>query len=150
MTELTQRQTEVLALIRRYLREHRRSPSLQDLAVLMGFAGRTGAAHHVSALLKKGYLTRDYGWRGLRLTGPSWEERAIELLRRLQDQGAAEFLEEYDRERENDQTARHDHLRNGRARNPKAAPAEPDSGAAEDGAAVLRPQERYDAVRRRG
>ena len=70
MRGLTQRQREVLHAIRDYRWEHGHSPTMREIADLLGWKRASKAWFHVWALVKKGYLTATpKRARTLRLTG---------------------------------------------------------------------------------
>lgn len=54
---LTKAQRRVLKFIERYHREHFYSPTIRDICTEFGFASPNGAACHLHALRKKGYIT---------------------------------------------------------------------------------------------
>lgn len=54
--QLTRRQADVLAMIRRHLIEHQRPPSRQEIADHFGWASVNSAEEKVQALRKKGYI----------------------------------------------------------------------------------------------
>jgi repressor LexA len=56
MMPLTARQSEVLELIRRHVREHGYQPSLREMAKELGMASPTGALSHLKALERKGFV----------------------------------------------------------------------------------------------
>lgn len=67
---LTRRQSEVLAAIRRYIDEHGYGPSNRDLGRILGIRSTNGVADHLTALARKGAITR-----------PSGTARAITIAR---------------------------------------------------------------------
>lgn len=56
MTELTDRQAEILKYIIRYKEDHGMSPSFREIAEGNGITVK-GASDHVQALIRKGYLS---------------------------------------------------------------------------------------------
>ncbi|ULH12411.1 hypothetical protein MF265_06510 [Serratia marcescens] len=56
MSELTERQAQVLAFIRQYLRESGSAPTHQEIADAMEFHSPNASAFHIQALVKKGAI----------------------------------------------------------------------------------------------
>jgi len=54
---LTKAQRRVLKFIERYHAEHYYAPTIRDICTEFGFASPNGAACHLHALRKKGYIT---------------------------------------------------------------------------------------------
>ena len=59
MRELTQRQAEVLDVIRAHHARYGTSPTLREICAAMGFTSTNGASDHLRALVRKGYVERD-------------------------------------------------------------------------------------------
>jgi DNA-binding MarR family transcriptional regulator len=80
MTELTDRQAEILKYIIRYKEDHGMSPTIREIGDGTGITVK-GASDHVQALIKKGYIsTRDKLSRSivvLKLPGSAAEEHRI-------------------------------------------------------------------------
>jgi repressor LexA len=80
MTELTDRQAEILKYIIRYKEDHGMSPTIREIGDGNGITVK-GASDHVQALIKKGYIsTRDKLSRSivvLKLPGSAAEEHRI-------------------------------------------------------------------------
>jgi len=69
MKGLTQRQTEILDLIREHLTRYGRPPTRVEIANILGFRSATAAENHLRALHRKGYITLSPGAsRNIRLT----------------------------------------------------------------------------------
>jgi repressor LexA len=68
MLELTDPQASVLGYIREAIGTGR-PPSLVEISDRFGWASGNSARAHVKALIRKGYLERQPGARGLRLLG---------------------------------------------------------------------------------
>ncbi len=65
---LTQRQRDVLDIIRQYLKAHGAPPTRADIAHLMGFKSVNAAEDHLKALARKGAIILSPGMsRGIRL-----------------------------------------------------------------------------------
>jgi len=65
---LTARQQQVLSFVAHSAKEKGYPPSLREIADRLGVHDHKSARDHVEALIKKGYLTRDFGvGRGLRV-----------------------------------------------------------------------------------
>ena len=65
---LTERQSEILEAIRRYIAEEHRPPSRPELARLLGIASTNGVFKHLAALEKKGAIELSPGSaRGIRI-----------------------------------------------------------------------------------
>lgn len=57
MRELTDRQAQVLAFIRRFMRENGSAPTHQEIADAMGFHSPNASTFHIQALVKKGAIS---------------------------------------------------------------------------------------------
>lgn len=68
---LTQRQELLLSIITKQIQSEGRSPSIPELMGIMQVSSPNGIAKHLHALEIKGYITRDKGARGIRLTRQS-------------------------------------------------------------------------------
>lgn len=55
----TKRQAQVLAVIKQYVKEHGKPPAIHKLSAACGFSSTVGSVCHVTALVKKGYLSKD-------------------------------------------------------------------------------------------
>ncbi len=65
---LTQRQNEAYELIRNYMRDHRKPPTLEELGDRLGIRSTNGVYKLLQALEKKGYIEREkHAARGIRL-----------------------------------------------------------------------------------
>ncbi|HMO50137.1 MAG TPA: transcriptional repressor LexA [Kiritimatiellia bacterium] len=84
MDTLTQRQGEILAFIRQEARANGLPPTVREVANRFGFRSPKGAADHVDALVRKGYLERIPGAaRGLRVLhadDPDYPEPGIPIV----------------------------------------------------------------------
>ena len=67
MTALTARQHEVLLLVMDLTDLDGRPPTVEELRECLGVASKYTVACHLDALVKKGYLERRRGARGLRV-----------------------------------------------------------------------------------
>jgi repressor LexA len=77
---LTRRQKEVLDFVTRFVRKHRYSPSLEEIAGELGLASISTVHKHVSGLVEKGLLRR--GWnrnRSLEPVKPEHRPRAVRI-----------------------------------------------------------------------
>lgn len=63
MDGLTERQSEVLAFIRRFIGERGFSPSYQEIAEGVGLVSKSNAYTLVGALVERGYVSRPRGGR---------------------------------------------------------------------------------------
>lgn len=68
---LTQRQELVLNIIAEKIKENGRPPSIPELMEMMNISSPNGIAKHLHALETKGYIVRDKGARGIKLTQKS-------------------------------------------------------------------------------
>ena len=69
MTELTERQAQVLTAIANSLEENGFPPTIPELCEQFGFASTNGMAEHLQALERKGYISRQpMKARAIRLT----------------------------------------------------------------------------------
>jgi repressor LexA len=65
--KLTNRQEEVLALVRDFFLENGYAPSLGELQTKLGFSSKRGVVNHLVALENKGYIIRTSEPRGIQL-----------------------------------------------------------------------------------
>lgn len=80
MTKLTQRQSEVLAVIKRHIEETGFPPTRADIARELGFKSANAAEEHLKALARKGAIEMIAGAsRGIRIP-ESEEERGIPIV----------------------------------------------------------------------
>jgi SOS-response transcriptional repressor LexA len=61
MTDVTDRQFEVLTFMRRYLADNRMPPTVREICVEFGWASGNAALEHLKALLRKGEVTHRPG-----------------------------------------------------------------------------------------
>lgn len=66
--EITKRQKAVLEKIYNFIKKHSYSPSVRDIASVMGFSSPKAASDHMRSLEKKGYITRNSLARSVKLT----------------------------------------------------------------------------------
>jgi len=59
MRGLTNRQAEVLSVIRQSIEEHGYAPSLREICKATGIGSTNGANDHIQALVRKGAITRE-------------------------------------------------------------------------------------------
>jgi len=80
MKELTERQQEVFDATCKFIEEKRYPPTIKELADIFGVF-HNAISEHITALVKKGYMERDYDVaRGLRVKTDSTDrEEALEL-----------------------------------------------------------------------
>ena len=72
MNELTERQKSAYTFIADYQKQNGYAPSMQEIAGHLKISGNLGVIRHLTALEKKGYLTRTPGSsRSIRLTSPA-------------------------------------------------------------------------------
>ena len=72
MSNLTERQSQVLELIRRYIEDTGYPPTRADIARELGFRSANAAEEHLRALARKGAIEMTAGAsRGIRLSGES-------------------------------------------------------------------------------
>jgi repressor LexA len=65
---LTARQSEVLDVIRKYIRANEYPPTRREIAEGMGIRNGQGVVDHLKALRRKGYITMErYTSRGIRV-----------------------------------------------------------------------------------
>lgn len=84
MTKLTERQKMVYDFVASFQKQHCYSPTMQEIAGHLNISGNLGVIRHLTALEKKGYLTRSLGTsRSIKLTSqqivsyPETTERMI-------------------------------------------------------------------------
>ena len=72
MQGLTRRQSQVLDMIKRSLRQHGYPPTRAEISAAFGFKSPNAAEEHLRALARKGCIEMISGTsRGIRLTGPT-------------------------------------------------------------------------------
>ena len=70
MKQLTERQQQVLEIIRRHLAKNGQSPTVREIAREIGVRSTCTAHKHLAALEKKGLITKStYGYRSIELPG---------------------------------------------------------------------------------
>lgn len=70
MKQLTERQQQVLDIIRRHLAKSGQSPTVREIAKELGVRSTCTAHKHLAALEKKGLITKSaYGYRSIELPG---------------------------------------------------------------------------------
>jgi repressor LexA len=70
MTQLTQRNRQVLDIITEYIGTHGFAPSIREISAYLGVSGTAGVVKHLDTLEREGYIRRMRGSsRGLSLTG---------------------------------------------------------------------------------
>lgn len=69
--KLTNKQEEVLALVRDFFLENGYAPSLGELQTKLGFSSKRGVVNHLIALENKGYIIRTSEPRGIQLINES-------------------------------------------------------------------------------
>ena len=65
---LTQKQSDVLKVIYKFISDNSYPPSIRDLAKILGFSSPKGAGDHLAVLEKKGYIQKNSSARSIRLT----------------------------------------------------------------------------------
>ncbi|MCX6383841.1 MAG: transcriptional repressor LexA [Actinobacteria bacterium] len=68
---LTQKQSDVLREIYEFIAANSYSPSVRDIAQVLGFSSPKGAGDHLAVLEKKGYIQKNSSARSIRLTEKS-------------------------------------------------------------------------------
>ena len=63
---LSERQSEILAFITQYIRQHGVSPTRAEVRQGVGCANGV-AQRNIAALVQRGFLAKSYGWRSLSL-----------------------------------------------------------------------------------
>lgn len=69
--KLTSRQRKILEFIEGFIQQHGYPPSVREIAKKMKIKSPRGAAKHLIALQKKGYIERSSGMRGIKLMNTS-------------------------------------------------------------------------------
>jgi repressor LexA len=72
--DLTQKQSQVLEIIKQYQNEFDTSPTLQELQLALDISTKRGVVKHLIALENKGYIYRNGKARGIVLTDPKYSE----------------------------------------------------------------------------
>lgn len=70
MRELTERQQQVLDIVRRYILKNGQSPTVREIVRELGVRSTCTVHKHLTALAKKGLITKSrYGYRSIELPG---------------------------------------------------------------------------------
>ncbi len=77
---LTERQEEVLKIIRDFFLDYSYAPSLTELQSMLKINTKRGVVSHLEALEKKGYIIRTSEPRGIQVVNDSDEEEVYEYL----------------------------------------------------------------------
>ena len=77
---LTDRQEEVLKMVRNFFLDNGYAPSLTELQSLLNINTKRGVVSHLEALEKKGYIIRTSEPRGIQVINESDEEEIYEYL----------------------------------------------------------------------
>ncbi|MDD2907522.1 MAG: S24 family peptidase [Candidatus Gracilibacteria bacterium] len=64
---LTEKQQYVLDIITKYIGENAKSPTIEELTMLLNQKSKRGVVQYLEALEKKGFLTRGRGYRSINL-----------------------------------------------------------------------------------
>jgi SOS-response transcriptional repressor LexA len=64
---ITDRQQELLRVIEKLMAEHKRPPSVREIAAAMDIKSPNGVMNHLRALVKKGYVAKERTSRSIRL-----------------------------------------------------------------------------------
>ena len=84
MQALTDRQNEVLTVIRRFIEAHGMPPTRAEIADALGFRSPNAADDHLRALARKGALELSPGAsRGIRLVSPGADARGLPIVGRV-------------------------------------------------------------------
>jgi len=78
--KLTDRQEQILNLIRDFFLENGYAPSLGELQTKLGFSSKRGVVNHLTALENKGYIIRTSEPRGIQLITESDSDIEYEYL----------------------------------------------------------------------
>ncbi|MCE5329444.1 transcriptional repressor LexA [bacterium] len=68
---LTQKQLNVLRIIYEFIAANNYSPSIRNIAEILGLSSPKGVSDHLTVLEKKGYILKSSSARSIRLTGKS-------------------------------------------------------------------------------
>ena len=77
MSQLTDRQKQVLDYIQSHIDNDGYPPTVREICAHLGVSGTVSAIRHLEALEKKGYIKRDSGSRGIALTTPTTDSASI-------------------------------------------------------------------------
>jgi SOS-response transcriptional repressor LexA len=64
---LTEKQQKVLDVITDYISRNGKSPTIEELTILLAQKSKRGVVQYLETLEKKGFLTRGSGYRGITL-----------------------------------------------------------------------------------
>jgi SOS-response transcriptional repressor LexA len=87
---LTKKQSECLAFLRGYIEEHDAAPSLDEIAEALNIKSKSGSHRLLSALERRGYITRIHGVSRAISLVPERDEELV-TLRQIKD-AAADFI----------------------------------------------------------
>ncbi len=79
---LTPLESRILEFVRRHLHRHGRGPTLTEIGAKVGVRSKGTVHRYIRALIDKGYVEREHGWRGIRLATPP-ATYALPLLGRI-------------------------------------------------------------------
>lgn len=83
-SELTNRQRQILEVIRQHIRETGFPPTRAEIAEELGFRSVNAAVDHLRALERKGFINLQHGAsRGIRLIGACADEGSLPLVGRV-------------------------------------------------------------------
>lgn len=82
---MTEKQRECLAFIAKYVGEHGKSPSMDDIMEALGLKSKSGIARLVDALEERGHIRRlRYRARSIQLIDPGEVKLSHEIFRLVQ------------------------------------------------------------------
>ncbi len=79
---LTPLESRILEFVRRHLDRQDRGPTLTEIGAKVGIQSKGTVHRYVQAMIDKGYVERERGWRGIRLATPPASD-ALPLLGRI-------------------------------------------------------------------
>lgn len=65
---LAHREHDILAYVAAHIGKHQSAPTLIEIGLAVGLRAKSSTHGYLRALERKGYVTKEPGWRGLRLT----------------------------------------------------------------------------------
>lgn len=76
---LTEKQQKVLDIITKFVGENAKSPTIEELTILLNQKSKRGVVQYLEALEKKWFLTRGRGYRSISLGNSIWFQTTLNI-----------------------------------------------------------------------
>jgi repressor LexA len=76
---LTEKQQKVLDVITDFISRHAKSPTIEELTILLSQKSKRGVVQYLETLEKKGFLTRGNGYRSISLGNSIWFQSTLNI-----------------------------------------------------------------------